>query len=544
MMQKKYFLILVLLICMFELSAQRDTSRPVSIDITSAYKPVLRNAVKINFSGTHVAQDTNRTVSPYNVPSQHLFYAYQPIALKPLALDQDTNLYLGTRHFVKAGFGSYSTPYLKAATSFGDGKTLMGNIYGDYISSKGKIEHQDYGIANIRGAGSYFFKEHEAYASAGFSNRTFHLYGYDHAIFSPEKKDVKQSFTEAEIRAGIKNTSPNRFGIKYDPNIGVNFFSLADRLTETSFLLKLPAEKTFSNSLTVKAELSADLTRYSTKNLSPDTSFSNNVVMIKPAIRYFQPRFFVNGGFSPAWDNGKLHWLPDIYFEAQLSERLLMLQGGYIGRIHKNTVRNLSGVNPHLQPLSERFNTKETEFYGGIKATIGNHFNFSGKVSWLTYKNFALFINDTSSVVGSFRVGNEEKINNLRVHGNVSYIFQETLNLTAAFTLNGFTGPKTFNRAWNTVPMEIRGSARWWMFKQLLIKGDIYTFAGGKYQLKEGGYDTTEGGTDLSLGAEYRINKQFGVWLDVNNILSDKYSRWPQYPVYGLNLLGGIIINF
>ncbi len=543
-MYTKYVFAAILIFSSGLSHAQRDTSRPVSIDITSAYKPVLRNAVKINFSGTHIAQDTNRMVSPYNIPSQHLFYAYQPVSLKPLALEQDTTLHLGMRHFVKAGFGSYSTPYLKAGTSFGDGKTLMGNIYGDYISSKGSIRHQDYTIANIRGAGSYFIKDHEAYASVGLSSKTWHLYGYDHSLFNPEKKDIRQRFTDAEIHAGIKNTVPNKWGVKYDPNIRVNFFSLADRLTETSFSLKLPAEKTFSNSLTIKAELDADLTRYSTDNLQPDTSFSNNVVTIRPSIRYFQPRFFVNGGFSPAWDNGKLHWLPEIYFEAQLSERLLMLQGGYIGRIYKNTVRNLSAYNPYLQPITERFNTKETEFYGGIKATIGSHFNFSGKVSWITYKNFALFINDTTSAVNSFQVADEEKINNLRVHGNVSYVFQETLNLTAAFTLNGFTGQKTFNRAWNTLPMEIRGSARWWMFKKLMIKGDIYTFAGGKYPIKDGGFDTVDGGTDLSLGAEYRINKQFSAWMDVNNILSDKYSRWPQYPVYGLNLLGGIIINF
>lgn len=543
-MQTKYLFAAILVLSVFQSQAQRDTSRPVSIDITSAYKPVLRNAAKINFSGTHIAQDTNRTVSAYNVPSQHLFYSYQPIALKPLALEQDTNLYLGIRHFVKAGFGSYSTPYLKAGTSFGDGKTLMGNIYGDYISSKGSIDHQDYALANIRGAGSYFFKEHEAYASAGFSDRTWNLYGYDHSIYSPGKKDVRQRFTEAEISAGIKNVTPNRWGVKYDPNIQVNFFTLADRLTETSFTMKLPAERTFSNSLTVKAEVQADLTRYSTKNILPDTSLNNNIIMIKPAVKYFQPRFFVNGGFSPAWDNGKLQWLPDIYFEAQLSENLLMLQGGYIGRIHKNTIRNLSSYNPYLQPVAERFNTKETEFYGGIKATLGSHFNFSGKVSWITYKNFALFINDTASFTRSFKVANEEKINNLRVHGNVSYIFQETLNLTAAFTLNGYTGQKTYSRAWNTLPMEIRGSARWWMFKKLMIKGDIYTFAGGKYPLEGGGFDTVDGGTDLSLGAEYRINKQFSAWMDVNNILGDKYSRWVHYPVYGLNLLGGIIINF
>jgi glutamine cyclotransferase len=34
--------------------AQRDTTKKQSIDITSSYKPVLRNAVKINFSATNL----------------------------------------------------------------------------------------------------------------------------------------------------------------------------------------------------------------------------------------------------------------------------------------------------------------------------------------------------------------------------------------------------------------------------------------------------------------------------------------------------------
>ena len=40
-------------------SAQKDTLKKTStIDINSAYKPVLRNAVKINFSATHLNADT------------------------------------------------------------------------------------------------------------------------------------------------------------------------------------------------------------------------------------------------------------------------------------------------------------------------------------------------------------------------------------------------------------------------------------------------------------------------------------------------------
>src|SRR5690606_34435842 len=93
--------IFALLLISGQANAQRDTGRTQSIDITSSYKPVLRNAVKINFSGSQLQADTTRPRLTYQVPSQNLFYAYQPIPLRPLALEQDTTLYLGDRRYIK-----------------------------------------------------------------------------------------------------------------------------------------------------------------------------------------------------------------------------------------------------------------------------------------------------------------------------------------------------------------------------------------------------------------------------------------------------------
>ena len=53
-----------------------------------------------------------------------------------------------------------------------------------------------------------------------------------------------------------------------------------------------------------------------------------------------------------------------------------------------------------------------------------------------------------------------------------------------------------------------------------------------------------KGGTDISAGAEFKINKQFSAWLDFDNILNSKYERWNNYPVYGLQVIGGILIHF
>ncbi|HMJ47406.1 MAG TPA: hypothetical protein VK498_08750, partial [Ferruginibacter sp.] len=421
----------------------QDTSRKQSINIISTYKPVLRNAVKINFSGSQLPADTSRNVGPYNIPAQNLFYAYQPISLKPLALEQDSNLYLGGRRYLKAGFGNFNTPYLKAGISFGDGKTSLVNITGRYISSKGTIKNQDYSLFNIKGSGSYFGKTNEIYGSASFSRDNYYLYGYNHALYDYKKATINQQFQDLTITAGIRNTAVNDLKIKYNPNVQVNYFTNVDKLTETNLLVDLPVEKMFGENFSFKVDAKADITRYSTIGFIPNNyKISNDLLQVSPALVYSSSRIKVNGGITPIWNNGEFDWVPNIYAEGQLQEKVFLIQAGWVGRYIKNNYKYLSGLNPYLAPITAQLNTKEVEFYGGIKATLGNHFNFSGKVGWITYHNLPFFINDTSLVTDEkdFIISNETRVNDLRVHADVSYISHDKLTLTGGLTLNGYTG--------------------------------------------------------------------------------------------------------
>ncbi len=529
----------------FSALAQKDTTKKgTTIDITSSYKPVLRNAVKINFAASHLNADTSIPKMNYTVPAQNLFYAYQPISLKPLALQQDTNLNLGMRNYLKLGFGNFSTPYVSAGFSFGDGKTALANLYADYISSKGKIKYQDYSQMNLKAMGSYFMEKNEFYGSIGLSQHDTYLYGYDHSLYNYKKDSIRNQYQDISLRAGLKNTTVGDFGIKYDPNVQVNIFSNKNKVSESSLIVNAPIEKEFGEAFALKVAAKADITSYTSKNLPANVKISNNVFSIAPALVFTSPRFSINGGITPTWDNGKFIWLPNVYAEAQVKEKVFLIQAGWVGTYTKNTFRNLIAMNPYLQTIASQTNSKEIEYYGGIKATLGKHFNFNAKAGWISYTNFPLFINDTATDSKAFKTVFEAKGNNLRIHGDLSYINQDRFTLTTGLTLNGYTGFNNNGKAWNTVPVEINSSLRWWAFKQVLLKADFYAFGGGNYLAKGNTAKTFHGGTDLSAGMEFKVNKTFSAWLDVNNILNDKYERWHNYEVYGLNLLGGVRITF
>jgi hypothetical protein len=236
--------------------------------------------------------------------------------------------------------------------------------------------------------------------------------------------------------------------------------------------------------------------------------------------------------------------LPDIYAEVPIKDKVFSIQAGWIGRLVKNSYRNLTVLNPYLSPVLSQLNTKETEYYGGIKTSLAKHFNFSAKAGLVQYKNLPLFINDTLANEKSFLVSNETSLNNFRIHADIGYINQDKFSLTSSVNINGYTSMQSNAKAWHTIPLEITGSLRWWAIKTVLLKADVRFFDGSNYLAKGNVAKPLSGGTDLSAGVEFKITKKISVWGDANNILNSKYQRWHNYEVYGANFMGGVLLHF
>ncbi len=527
--------------------AQKQPTKEQSIDITSSYKPVLRNAAKINFSASNINADTSRPHLSYNIPPQNLFYTYQPMALKPLALTVDTTMSLGVRNFIKAGFGNYTTPFVSAGFSFGDGKKSLVNLYANYISSKGKIQYQDYTKFNAQISGSYFTDKNEVYGDVGFNQDIYYLYGYNHADYTYTKAELLQQFSNFKLRVGFKNKDVNETGINYDPNLTISIFSSKDKLTENTLVAELPAEKVINDVLSIKVAVKADVTRYSTQGYIPNNyTVHNDIYAIAPEVIYTQSNFSLHAGVTPTWNNSELSVLPNIYAELRIADQPFLLQGGWIGRFIKNTYQNLSAINPYLGTLLTQQNTKEIEVYGGLKASVGKHFSFSTTASFISYDDFPFFINDTAagSSGNTFKISTDGKVSDFRLHGDVSFISQDKFTVTGGITFNGYTGLDNGNKAWGTIPLQLNASMRWWAYETVLIKSDFWTFSGTSYLLPGDISRTLKGGADLSAGVEVVITPKINAWFDINNIFNDKYQRWYNYEVYGINLLAGVIFKF
>src|SRR5260221_11398998 len=110
-MYRKSFLLLVFAVLCVGLSLQaQDTTKRRTIEITSSFKPVLREAVKINFNAAPPAVDSSRPRLSYNIPAQYLFLSYQPGEMKPVALQRDSVAPLENYNYIKVGGGNGQIP--------------------------------------------------------------------------------------------------------------------------------------------------------------------------------------------------------------------------------------------------------------------------------------------------------------------------------------------------------------------------------------------------------------------------------------------------
>ena len=528
---------------------QDSTGKRRTIDITSSFKPVLREAVKINFNAAAPVVDSARPKLNYTIPQQNLLLGYLPAPLKPVALQIDTATTWKYSNYIKLGAGNVHIPYAQAGFSFGDGKNSFFNIFAKGYTSKGKyneFQKNNYTAVNaagtVRTAGNL-----EWNGNLGFKNEDYFFYGYRPTTLAFTKSQLRQRFQAFEGKVSLRNLSPTEFGLTYNPNVKVDVFSgnnFMGKGSETNSVLNLPLTKTFGETFAFDLGVTADLTHY-TPVTGP--AVQNNLYYVAPAVRVKTSNFNLTAGVTPAWDNKLFHLLPNIMADIVTNDKNFTFQVGWIGYYDKGSYQRYTGINPWLIQPTLLLNTRSQEFYAGIKGSLLDHFSYSAKVGAVQYRNMPLFLND--SLDGkTFKTVFAPSLQALKMHGEITWTQGEDLNWSNALTITHYSNVEGQQAPWGLVPLELNSSLRWQLFKDFFLKGDLYGFRGAPYRTKLSNtvykIDDGKSGFDFSAGVEFKVTKALNLWLQMNNIFNNKYQRWNQYEVYGFNILGGIVFSF
>jgi outer membrane cobalamin receptor len=238
-----------------------------------------------------------------------------------------------------------------------------------------------------------------------------------------------------------------------------------------------------------------------------------------------------------------LNVLPDVLLDFHLQEKKIIITGGWVGEVRKNTYQYLVSQNPWInQPLSQ-FNTRTTEAYGGVKGTLENSFNYRIVAGYAEYLYLPLF---TNHVKGSlFQVINETKLQAVHTQAELGFVLQNKLNASAKLDIYSFLLQQNELLPWHILPIQLTTAVRWQPMKKIMVKADLYAWQGANYKKDiAGNTGRLTSVFDLNAGAEFQVHKNFSVWGQFNNILNNPYQRWNNYDVVGFNFLAGIRLTF
>lgn len=523
----------------FSVAAQ-DTLRKREVNITSTFKPVLKEAAKINFDATPPTADTTKPRLQYTIPNQNLVFAFQPGSLKPMALQVDTGGKWNNESYVKAGFGNLTTPFVQAGLSLGDGKTAGVNVYAKHISSKGKRDFQDYRNTNVDVAAfMQTAKNLEWTGRIGSLQEKYFKYGYEPKDLTFPEDSLEVKYHTWRGRVGFHNINRTQYGLSYAPEIKIDVFNDGLSNSESNTHIKLPIQKAVGKVFAVDVALEASLNRYKPEDKD---AINNNFITLAPSVLFKTPNANIQAGIRPSWNNGEFKLLPNVMAEFGAADKSFSFQLGWVGYLRYSGYQYLAGFNPWIWAPQDVHNTIIEERYAGFKGSVGDHFSYGAKVGLHKINDQPLFLND--NIDGkSFVILNEPKMNIFHIGGEMGYNVGETFSLISNLTFNQYKTDQ-YDKAWGLLPMEFTTKMRIQVLKDLFITGDLYAFEGPRYQDESGDSKRLKGAVDLSGGAEFGIMKNLKVWAQFNNIMNKEYQRWNRYPVYGFNFLGGIVFSF
>lgn len=552
-MGKLFFLLGFGLLGVVVCARAQDTTKRRTIEITSAFKPVLRDAVKINFNAAAPAADTTRPRLTYNIPAQYLFLTYQPGEMKPVALPGDTLKPWENYNYIKVGVGNVALPLLQAGFSFGDGKTKSLNIFANQLNSHGSMPFQKNSLTDVKLVGTLKTASNlEWNGSLGFKSDAYYLYGFRPDTVKYAGSQLKQSFQTFEGKLSLRNTEPTEFGLVYHPNVKVSVFSdnHSPKASEANMVLDLPLEKSFGKTFAFNLGFTADLTHYSLPDVPTlPGDQNNNIYLVTPAFLIKTPNLYLQASVKPSWDNKDFYLLPNFMADISTNDQRFTLLLGWIGHYDKGSYQRFESINPWLSQPGLLLNNRVQEWYAGFRGSLNSHFTYSAKASLLDFHNTPLFVNNDTLFGGKqFDIRYESYMKAVQMHGEVSYVQGEDFSATASLNLINYTDLKTESKAWGLLPREFTANLKWQAFKDFWAKVDLFAFDGAQYRAQTSSGDYTsfkgDGAFDLNVGIEMRVLRQLNLWFQMNNLLNKKYERWHQYPVYGFNVLGGIVFSF
>lgn len=468
-------------------------------------------------------------------------------AIKPLKIKQPTSSDI-YGNYIRVGYGNYASPLLEAyLNSRKDKNKLLGAHFYHHSSAKGPVDgkNSSSGMTGISLSGRSVGEDVSLGGNVAFENRATTFYGYPE--WAEVKKDsIKQSYNLFKLYGELSNSKNADFGYQ----LGAGFSYLADKYTARETEIDLDFKSSYEMDEDSKVNLTAAFYGITRKDDQVDAK-PRSLFIVAPAY-VFKPieDLKLSVGLKFAFENDtieskSLHVYPDVSASYPVSPSVDFV-AHLSGAMEKVSLQTLSNENMWLnQNIAINHANNAIDFGVGLKARAGNKIGVHGGISMKMYKKLYYFINDTPDQSKFFVAYDNTKVTNFFVA--LGYAQSESAKFMLRADYFGYDVdnlPEAIHRP----KYRLTANGMINVYDKLIFTADIIAQGGMKalefLPSEEIKVVELDGAFDLNFKTEYLFSKSFSGFIQLNNILSNKYPIFYNYPVRGFQATAGITWSF
>jgi len=408
-----------------------------------------------------------------------------------------------------------------------------------------------------------------------YNNQGLHYYGWKIPTDSVDRKENAQRYQDAGAEFSFSSHKADSATLNYNIGLDYNYFTTQKPLLD-SINDKKAQENNFGLSfaakyLAGKESFNIDFgLRYNgykygvpgdTTNSTIDSAYAlnNTLISLKPSITTHlqENRFKAQIGVDltvDAREKAKFFIFPLVELKYSLFNDIFIPYLGLRGGIQQVTLKSIANENEFILPNQQLRNENTAiDFYGGFKGSLSKRIYFNLNASFARVKDKFLFITDTTYSVGNKFDVIYDTLNLTKFEASVAYQLNEKLKIDGIGRYYSYALLNN-THAWNLPQWQAIVRGNYNLYEKFLFNLDLNLEGGRKalvYAMEEG--VTSENNqfaktlgfiADVNLGLEYRYNKRISAFLQFNNIASQSYYRWYNYPVQRFQIMGGLTARF
>jgi hypothetical protein len=562
--------VFILLSGLFTFQAHAQRMDFEEVKVIAPYEPTISDAFKITFNPS--IEDTMKVniafdyrINPQAIPIR---FNMEPLSAARMRGEPLAKLYKG---YVKAGLGSYITPYGEVFYNTLRSNEYHYGVHMKHLSSSGQIDqYGDTGYSDnrINLFGKRFIREHTLHAGLDYERNMVHYYGFmpdsikvsnPLLIDSLTKKDYRQRFNF--VSPSIQLSSNYLDSTKLQHQFNLHYHYLTDRYDASEQRVKFGGvlQKTlredpmgFAEKQTFHLDLGVDY--YNNRTLA-DTAHTA-LYKIAPTLsaKFKDFNFYVGINASIQSDTAShMRFYPLAGAQIGLIQDVLYAYASLSGELTKNNMRDLTTVNPFMQTsVPYAFMNKKSEIRGGFKGSISSFAAYNISISNSNIDNYPLFVTDFSTPLANqfMIVYDDIRLFNFRteIFSNVG----ERLKVRFAsdyfqYTLDNELQP------WHEPTLKLTLNLRYNIQDKIILSADAYARNSiyARIPNPENNPDIPYLSEEIfgfhvdgNIGVEYRYTKILSVFLNLNNVQNQSLERWYNYPSHRFNVMGGVTYAF